>query len=61
MKVLLVILGVVVVAAIAVVAGCRILARRSTEATVELTAKLPGKGAVVYYSQSKVGNTAMVA
>ena len=61
MKVLLVILGVVVVAAIAVVAGCRILANRSTEATVALTAKIPGKIAVVYYSQSKVGNTAMVA
>ena len=51
MKVLLVILGIVVVAAIAVVAGCRILASRSTEATVVLTAKLPGKVAVVYYSQ----------
>ena len=61
MKVLLVILGVVVVAAIAVVAGCRILANRSTEATVALTAKIPGKIAVVYYSQSKVGNTAIVA
>ena len=61
MKVMLVILGIVVVAAIAVVAGCRILASRSTEATVALTAKLPGKIAVVYYSQSKVGNTATVA
>ncbi|MBQ2631972.1 MAG: MBL fold metallo-hydrolase, partial [Kiritimatiellae bacterium] len=61
MKVLLIILGVVVVAVIAVVAGCRILASRSTEATVALTAKLPGKVAVVYYSQSKVGNTATVA
>ena len=61
MKVLLIILGVVLVAAIAVVAGCRILASRSTEATVPLTAKLPGKVAVVYYSQSKVGNTATVA
>ena len=61
MKVLLVILGIVVVAAIAVVAGCRILANRSTEATVALTAKIPGKIAVVYYSQSKVGNTATVA
>ena len=46
MKVLLIILGVVLVAAIAVVAGCRILASRSTEATVALTAKLPGKIAV---------------
>ena len=61
MKILLVILGIVVVAAIAVVAGCRMLASRSTEATVPLTAKLPGKVAVVYYSQSKVGNTATVA
>ena len=61
MKILLVILGIVVVAAIAVVAGCRMLASRSTEATVALTAKLPGKVAVVYYSQSKVGNTAIVA
>ena len=61
MKVLLVILGIVFVATIAVVAGCRILANRSTEATVALTAKLPGKVAVVYYSQSKVGNTATVA
>ena len=61
MKVLLIILGVVLIAAIAVVAGCRILASRSTAATVALTAKLPGKVAVVYYSQSKVGNTATVA
>ena len=61
MKVLLIILGIVVVAALAVVVGCRVLASRSTEATVELTAKLPGKIAVVYYSQSKVGNTATVA
>ena len=61
MKVMLVILGIVLVAAIVVVAGCRVLASRSTEATVALTAKLPGKVAVVYYSQSKVGNTATVA
>jgi len=61
MKVMLIILGIVVVAAIAVVAGCRIMASRSTEATVALTAKIPGKIAVVYYSQSKVGNTATVA
>ena len=60
MKVLLIILGVVVVAALAVVVVCRMLASRSTEATVGLTAKLPGKIAVVYYSQSKVGNTATV-
>ena len=61
MKVLFIIFGIVLVAAIAVVAGCRIMASRSTEATVALTAKLPGKVAVVYYSQSKVGNTVTVA
>ena len=61
MKVLLIILGIVFAAAIAVVAGYRIRASRSTEATVPLTAKLPGRVAVVYYSQSKVGNTATVA
>ena len=61
MKVMLVILGIVLVVAIVVVAGCRMLTSRSTEATVALTAKLPGKVAVVYYSQSKVGNTATVA
>ena len=61
MKVLFIIFGIVLVAAIAVVAGCRIMASRSTEATVALTAKIPGKIAVVYYSQSKVGNTVTVA
>ena len=61
MKAMLIIFGIGVVAAIVVVAGCRMLASRSTEATVALTAKLPGKIAVVYYSQSKVGNTATVA
>ncbi len=61
MKVLFIIFGIVLVAAIAVVAGCRIMASRSTEATVALTAKIPGKIAVVYCSQSKVGNTVTVA
>ena len=55
-----IIAGIVVVAAAAGV-GYKLLAKRSTEATVPLTAKLPGKVAVVYYSQSKVGNTATVA
>ena len=38
-----------------------VLARQSTEATIPLTAKISGKVAVVYYSQSKVCNTATVA
>ena len=53
MKVMLIILGIVVVAAIAVVAGCRILASRSTEATVALTAKLPG---TVHHTEDDVVN-----
>ena len=61
MKVIFIIFGIVFAVAIAVVAGCRIMASRSTAAMVPLTAKLPGKVAVVYYSQSKVGNTATVA
>ena len=55
------ILGIIIIAAISVVVGCRMLASRSTEATVQLTAKMQGKVAVIYFSQSKVGNTAMVA
>ena len=61
MKVLFVIFGTVVIVTIAVVVGYRMLASRSTEATVPLTAKLPDRVAVVYYSQSKAGNTATVA
>lgn len=61
MKVAIIAVGAILVASIAVVAGCRMFAKRSTEATAPLTAKLPGRVAVVYYSQSKVGNTAIVA
>ena len=53
--------GIAVVLAVAFVVGCKLLANRSTEATVHLTAKPKGKIAVVYFSQSKVGNTATVA
>ena len=55
------ILGIIIIAAISVVVGCRMLASRSTEATVQLTAKMQGKVAVIYFSQSRVGNTATVA
>ena len=60
MKMIGIVVGIVVVVAIASLVGCKLFASRSTEATVGLTAKLPGKIAVVYYSQSKVGNTATV-
>ena len=61
MKMIGIVVGIVMVVAIASLVGCKLFASRSTEATVALTAKLPGKVAVVYYSQSKVGNTATVA
>ena len=61
MKMIGIIVGIMVVAAVAAVVGCKLLANRSTEATVHLTAKPKGKIAVVYFSQSKVGNTATVA
>ena len=61
MKMIGIIVGIVVVAAVVAVVGCKLLASRSTEATVQLAAKPKGKIAVVYFSQSKVGNTATVA
>ena len=43
------------------VAGCKIFGRRDTKATIPLTAKPHGKTAIVYYSQSQVQNTALIA
>ena len=58
-----VIIGMVVLLAAVVLAvvALRLRAGRDTSATVSLTAKVPGKVAIVYYSQSKVQNTALVA
>ena len=61
MKIAIGICAAIAAAAVCSVVGCMVLARRSTEATVPLTAKISGKVAVVYYSQSKVRNTATVA
>ena len=61
MNTLGIIVGITVVAAVATVFGVRLLAHRSTEAKVQPTAKPTGKIAVVYFSQSKVGNTSTVA
>ena len=61
MKITLVVLAVIIIAALCGLAGCRLLANRSTQATIPLSAKPKGKAAIVYYSQSKVGNTATVA
>ncbi len=39
----------------------RMRAGRDTSATLPVTAKAPGRVAIVYYSQSKVRNTALIA
>lgn len=61
MKAGLVVLAVLAVAVLAAVAGCVALSRRSTAATKTVTAKIPGRVAVVFYSQSKVRSTGTVA
>ena len=60
MKVAGIALSVIVLVAIVAV-GCRLFKRRNTAATITVTARLPGKAAIVYFSQSKVQNTALVA
>ena len=57
------IVGIVIVLAVAacVALGLRVRSRRDTSATVALSAKVPGRVAIVYYSQSKVQNTALIA
>jgi flavodoxin len=61
MKIAFIIVFVVVVVAVCAVAGYVILGKRNTEAKVALTAKPQGKIAIVYYSQSQVQNTALIA
>ena len=55
------IIGIVVQLAVTAVVALRLRAGRDTSATIGLTAKVPGRVAIVYYSQSKVQNTALVA
>ena len=43
------------------VAGCKMFSKRSTGATIALSAKPKGRIAIVYFSQSRVRNTALVA
>ena len=54
-------IGVLLALAVAAAVVVRLRAVRDTSATVALTAKVPGKIAIVYYSQSKVRNTALIA
>ena len=61
MKIAIIVCAAVATAAVCTIAGCRMFSKGSTDATIPLTAKLPGKAAVVCYSQSKVRNTATVA
>ena len=61
MKIAIIVCAAVATAAVCTIAGCRMFSKRSTDATIPLTAKLPGKAAVVCYSQSKVRNTATIA
>ena len=60
MKIAIIVISVIALVAIVAV-GCCLLGRRRTEATIPVAAKLPGKAAIVYFSQSKVQNTALVA
>ena len=60
MKISIIIISVVILIAVITV-GCVLLGDRNTDATIPVTAKLTGKVAIVYFSQSKVGNTATVA
>lgn len=61
MKVAIVAICVTAIAAACAIAGCRMFSKRETAATIPLTAKPQGKIAIVYYSQSKAQNTAIVA
>ena len=58
-----IIIGIIIVliVAVGVAVMLRLRAGRDTSATLERTAKAPGKVAIVYYSQSKVQNTALIA
>ena len=53
--------GILAAVVVCAVVALRMRAGRDTSATVETTAKAPGRIAIVYYSQSKVRNTAMIA
>ena len=60
MKIIVVIITIVAVLLV-ILAGCRMFSRRREAASIAFKGKVPGKVAVVFYSQSKVHNTALVA
>ncbi|MBR3223260.1 MAG: flavodoxin [Kiritimatiellae bacterium] len=61
MKLILTLAVAVAVILACAVAGCKIFGRRDTKATIPLTVNPHGKMAIVYYSQSQVQNTALIA
>ena len=61
MKIVVVSLILLLIVCIGIAVGCRAFKRKGKSDTVRLTAKLPGKAVIIYYSQSKVRNTAVVA
>jgi len=61
MKTILIVSGIAAVALACAFAGCMMMSKRSTEATLALAAKPQGRIAIVYFSQSQVRNTALVA
>ena len=58
-----IIVGIIILLLVAAgaAAALRLRAGRDTSATLAATAKVPGRVAIVYYSQSKVQNTARIA
>ena len=58
---ILIVLAVLLAAGVAAAVWLRVRAGRDVSATIPCTAKVPGKVAIAYYSQSKVQNTALVA
>ena len=61
MKSILIVSVVIAAVLVCAVVGCRMFSKRSTEATIKLEANPAGKIAIVYFSQSQVQNTALVA
>lgn len=61
MKSILIVSVVIAAVLVCAVVGCRMFSKRSTEATIKLEANPVGKIAIVYFSQSQVQNTALVA
>ena len=61
MKIVVVSLILLLIVGVGIAVGCRACKRKGKSGTLRLTAKLPGKAVIVYYSQSKVRNTAVVA